>query len=71
MADVLSLPSTLDLSRLLIFHSILSCVTATSIRSPGYNLPVAVFGLLVSREGNQCCLQQYLNHHQTLYIDMK
>jgi hypothetical protein len=48
MPDMYNLPAALDLSRLLIFHSVLGCVTSVSFGSPSYNLPIALFGLFVS-----------------------
>lgn len=48
MPDMYNLPAALDLSRLLVFHSVLGCITSVSFGSPSYNLPIALFGLFVS-----------------------
>ncbi|GAA97725.1 uncharacterized protein L969DRAFT_55320 [Mixia osmundae IAM 14324] len=42
----MALPSSLDVNRLLLAHSTLSAVTAAG-SSPSYNLPIALYGLLV------------------------
>lgn len=53
MPDMYNLPAALDLSRLLIFHSVLGCITAVSFGAPSYNLPIALFGLFVSFASSQ------------------
>ena len=47
----MSLPSTLDVSRLLQLHCGLSLIAAVST-SPIYNLPLALYGLVVVDKGN-------------------
>ena len=47
--DVLDLSSSHDLSRLLLCHAGLSTTVAISPRATSYNLPLALYGLVVCR----------------------
>ncbi|KAK9895907.1 hypothetical protein P389DRAFT_71712 [Cystobasidium minutum MCA 4210] len=71
MPDMYNLPATLDLSRLLIFHSVLGCVTAVSFGAPSYNLPIALFGLfIVDKSSNEGLRQFGALHALSLALDL-